>query len=231
MELNLTSLKSCKVETASMINADDTDDVTKILEKPEMRVIQFTSVYEKNLTIFKIISEIKKKATQYDDLYSKNLKEQKDLLLKSIENNEMDLNPTICSNEVESPFRTLRKECSDLENIIEELGLWSFSMAFQNSIKVIRKAFSSCDDRINMVDIDSMIESMNCIFNIEVRKLISEEDELECEKTLDLSSEKLNCLLEIFREKTQIMIFIRLYSSNGNQLHFIWTWFYKRFVN
>lgn len=176
-----------------MEDTDSIDDIKKILDKPKMKVVQYESNFEKNQYIFEVISKIKKMATEYDEKFSKFLKERKDNLLKS-----SSASSRIFNTETDNPFKVIKKELGDLENLLEELGLWSFCKAYQDSVQRILNNFNSVDKSLNNNVIDLMKTSLTSLFNQHVRSIISEEDENNLEKILELSSVKVNCLLDIF---------------------------------
>ena len=49
-------------------------------------------------------------------------------------NNEEVSSYLNASVDTENPFKTIKKELSELEHILEELGIWSFTGAFEQSL-------------------------------------------------------------------------------------------------
>lgn len=104
----------------------------------------------------------------------------------------------IFSSKNENVFNALKKECSDIENIFDELGLWSFYKALK--IFVIdqldtNKFFSTEPNEKNKLD-EIKLNFRNLLDLVPT--FLSEENEINAEKILEYSSDKFKKLFEIY---------------------------------
>ena len=95
-------------------------------------------------------------------------------------------------------FKPLKKEFNDLKSVFLELGLWSFNLAYNNSMQtIINKIPTVCyDDDADYFQ--SYIEGLKLKFDDIISKLYTN-DEIT-QNILQFSSEKVNCLIEIFQD-------------------------------
>lgn len=97
-----------------------------------------------------------------------------------------------------NPYKTLKKELCDLEVLFVELGLWSFDKAFKTTIDYLKAKildWKDCSQGESFVKLVLSLET--CINNLL--------NDVECLDTnlLIYSSEKVNALVQIYKEKGQ----------------------------
>lgn len=187
---------SCKVETASIVADDDEYVKQHIQDKPEIKVVIYTSSIENEIN--SVLQSMLDEATKNDAEQEKLKREMKEKMLQMTENSQN--NNKVFSNENESPFKTIKRECSDLDNILKDLGLWSFSIALQDAIEKYKKNDSISSK--NVTEMKNFGEQLEDLFK-QVRLKISQEEEENLENILIFSSEKLNCLLDIYNENNK----------------------------
>ncbi len=88
---------------------------------------------------------------------------------------------------------------SELEHILEELGIWSFALAYEQSIIIIKSSIEYFSDKIETNVIESFLENLNNIFESSIQPVLSKEDLEDPKKILFNSSNKLNCLVNLFQ--------------------------------
>jgi hypothetical protein len=151
--------------------------------------------YSKVLLMFKV------KTTELDDEFVKKFRLQNEQLLIESLNTEEEVQRKYSkfSVDIENPFKVIKKELSDLINIYEELGVWSLSHAYVESVKTIKKSLETCKHIIGSELIENIGESINKSISYLIRKLIADGEENDVDKILRNSSEKVNCLVDIFK--------------------------------
>ncbi|CAF0962428.1 unnamed protein product [Brachionus calyciflorus] len=206
MMKKLEEMFNCKIETASIIANEENQN--KKHEKPEIKVIVYDNDHHKSLCVYEIlqnlIAEVNKKDSEIEEIKRNRKANALEFSESSLNNSEKNF---MFSNENENPYKTLKRELSDLESILEDLGLWSFSIALQDTISKLKSSDLVSYDATIKSEIKSFVEKMESLLNDEVRKLISKDDEENLEKILAYSSEKLNCLLDIYLEKSELSSF------------------------
>lgn len=106
-------------------------------------------------------------------------------------------------------FREFERELSNLKDILEEIGLYSFrkalSTVFNDLLMRINIKRLKNDAKLAVDLIESSFELLKSIADDCVRKGKEEEDdnddEMSAREMLELSSEKLRCLVDLFRER------------------------------
>lgn len=120
--------------------------------------------------------------------------DRKEKIKKMVNENE---NFLVFSSKNENIFNSLKKECFDLENIFDELGLWSFSKALKQFMEKLNNVnfsnFESEKQKIILIK-----EKFEKILQNLVSQFISETDEQNPEKILEFSSDKLKKMLDVF---------------------------------
>ena len=181
-------LPSCKIETSSIIFNED----QSIKEQYKPRTI---IVYYENKTDFSYLKDSLEAIRNNLECYEKEIKENTKENIRKLVNDEENF--FLFSTKNKNLFTSLKRECSDLENIFDDLGLWSFSIALKQFMeKLNAEDFSTFEStekqKINLVrgDFENLLKNLS--------QFISETDELNCEKILEFSSDKLKKLLDIF---------------------------------
>lgn len=142
----------------------------------------------------------KEKASILDDEFTKKFRHQNEELPEMTPNlEEIKREFSKLSIDLENPFKVIKKELSDLINIFEELGIWSLSQACVDSVKTIKRSLETCKHFITTELVENIGESINKSVFFLIRKLMSKDDEQDVNKVLKYSSEKVNCLVDIFR--------------------------------
>ena len=146
----------------------------------------------------------KEKASKFDDEFNLKMKTKKDAFkadLSSLELEDSNARDGFATFSVdfENPFKVIKKELSDLINIYEELGIWSLCSACLESIKTIRKTLDTSKHCMTIEKINDICDSLQNVIFFLIRKQMTEEDESNVEKILNFSSEKVNCLIDIFK--------------------------------
>lgn len=103
------------------------------------------------------------------------------------------------SVDTENPFKTIKKELSELEHILEELGSWSFAGAFEQSLLNIQSCLEYFNDKLELNVMNLFLENLKKIFESSIQSILSKEDLEDSKKILDNSSNKLNCLVNLFQ--------------------------------
>jgi hypothetical protein len=118
---------------------------------------------------------------------------------KQIYNDEEASSYLNASVDTENPFKVIKKELSELEHILEELGIWSFALAYQQSIINIQSCMEYFNDKIETNFIELFLQNLKNIFEQSIQSLLSKEDQDDSKKILEYSSNKLNCLVNLFQ--------------------------------
>lgn len=107
---------------------------------------------------------------------------------------EQDL---IFVSDPKNPYKILKNELSNLQNHLEELGLWSFKKAFDDFLQRWSK--------VKVEDAESewkmMLHHLSEIRLTYIETLLPKVDEDNVEKLLEYSSQKLRALIEWLKEK------------------------------
>ena len=117
--------------------------------------------------------------------------------------------------EIENPFRTIKKEIADLEISLIELGLWSFHQefaSFKKNISCLMEKIILEAQKIDARKVKQIIDLF--IDNIEnlLKELIPNFNQID--NLLDFVSEKVNALVSVFQKSN-------LYFENlGNEKFF-----------
>ncbi len=94
---------------------------------------------------------------------------------------------------IENPYRLLNKEFGDLKVLFDELGLWGFKEAFSCVMESLKNKASDWKNCNRRKTIEKLLENIELCFS----GLLSEVDSLN---VLRYSSEKVNVLVQIFKE-------------------------------
>jgi len=142
----------------------------------------------------------KDKASKLDDEFIKKFRNQNEELPDDASNlEEMRREFSKFSIDLENPFKVIKKELSDLINIYEELGIWSLSHACVESVKTIKRTLETCKHFIASELVENIGDSVYNSICYLIQKIMIKGDEDDVEKILKYSSEKVNCLIDIFR--------------------------------
>ena len=143
------------------------------------------------------------KATKMEEKFNNKIRNKS---VEMVSSEEPDVNPdenkrdyAAFSGEIENPFKIIKKELTDLINIYEELGIWSFTSACLDSLKTIKRALEACNHCLSTEIIQNIVDSIHDNLFFLIRQTMSLEDQNDSNKILEYSSEKVNCLIEIFR--------------------------------
>ena len=98
----------------------------------------------------------------------------------------------------ENPFRFLKKEFADLESIFMELGLWSFQVAYKTLFKSLPARMLLFKKFLSTEFVDTLVASLECSFDLLLSQLITDSETTE--DVLANSSDKVNCLVNIFKD-------------------------------
>lgn len=99
---------------------------------------------------------------------------------------------------VDNVFKPLKREFGDLKSIFLELGLWSFNIAYNDSMEnMLDKIPTVCFDS-DATYFKEYVRDIKLKFDDLIFKCYSQ-DEIT-ENILEFSSEKVNCLVEIFHD-------------------------------
>lgn len=141
--------------------------------------------------------------TKLDELFRKCVKENKDLYA-AMEDEGLD-SPDMNNlqqyvGDPTSPYGIVKRELSNLETILLELGSWSFKKAFGKFLPYLKKiAAVQGKNQTNWLKLVEHFEDTN---NRVVRQLVPDEDENDVEKMYyKYSSKKVRALVDLLKSR------------------------------
>ncbi|RNA38512.1 Endoribonuclease Dicer [Brachionus plicatilis] len=184
----------CKIETSSIILNEE--EGIKEQNKPKTLLTFYENSDTDYVHLKEYLLEIKKDLEYFDGEKEKKNKENKENAFNG-EDRQM-----IFSSQNDNPYNSIKKECSDVQNVFEELGLWSFCKALREFNDRLVSTNYSAFEPSEKKKIDEFIKKFENLFEM-VREIMSEEDEHNVEKIYQFSSEKLKKMLDIYLQQKE----------------------------
>ena len=213
-------LARCQVETASIL-ANDDGFVTKVLERPQIKIILSDSSSFRNSPLYQVrrligtkdrivyvhltklhflvksIEEMVNYFQESEKALKKKMHEHNSVALSGDENGLVDSSLLMTDN----PYKMAKKALNDVLIVLRELGYWCFSKAFERTIELVAESFRSTPlFSVTQSQINKIRECLDKIHKVHLRAALPEEDEWNAGKALEYSTPKVVALLNILSE-------------------------------
>jgi hypothetical protein len=143
----------------------------------------------------KIISELKEEFGKLDSKFRASLEKEKSDHLGNIKSSD-------------NPFKVMKGLLFNLENVLAELGIWSFAKMFKLILAKLNEIFKSNGFiETNKESVQGLLDLFKDIEDSMIRKQLSAEDENDISKIYLHSSEKFKALVHILLQNKEKKFF------------------------